>query len=312
MFSTGTYVGAERAEWIYSGEKATRISEVNPKELCTIPGKEWFYGSYIPYMSRQELIQCMGAEPYWRKGKENIDYAIYKTDESHYLIVTAYTNLFLDKWYVSKVPSTNLFDKYVKIGTSIEVVRLIDSDTVDSIQKLYPNCRYFHHRVDDGTYRTIHYQKNENGEYVVSRIEHDEDEIPIFDNLLDIDYELIKNENPNEEAEFLEKLKKLNEEQNNNNVTKPIQRKPAKVKIKYAKRIKKKLIRIRFKKVKYAKKYRIKYASNKKFKKAKIITTKKTNCIIKTAGRKNYYIKVRAVNGTKKGAWSKVKKVGRR
>lgn len=100
------------------------------------------------------------------------------------------------------------------------------------------------------------------------------------------------------------------EEATNDNIIRKVKKKPAKVKIKSVKRYKKNKIRVRFKKVRYAKKYQIKFATNKKFKKAKIRTTKKCSYIIKKAQKKKkYYIKVRGVNGTKKGAWSKVKTV---
>ena len=75
-------------------------------------------------------------------------------------------------------------------------------------------------------------------------------------------------------------------------------------------RSKKNRILVKFKKTKNAKKYQIQYATNKKFKKAKIKTTKKRSFIIKKLFKnKTYYIRVRGVNGTKKGVWSNIKKV---
>lgn len=68
-------------------------------------------------------------------------------------------------------------------------------------------------------------------------------------------------------------------------------------------------IQVQFKKVKNAKKYQIQYATNKKFKKAKSKTTTKLKYTIKGLKKnKKYYIRVRGVNGKKKGSWSAVKK----
>ena len=299
-----------KAEEFYNNEeKVTRISDVAAKELYTIPAESFGYGSYIPNRDREYIIKNIGSDPYWRKGKENIDYAIYKTDATHYLILTSYEGSFLDRWYVSKITSKTLFEKYVKIGTSIDVVKLIDSDATDIINGAFQDYILCHHRFADGTYWDVHYRKNSKGDFIVERIDYRKDKMPVLENLLDIDYQLIKNNNPNEEKEFLEKLKKLNEKPKKDDVVKPIQKKPTKVKIQSVKRIKKKSIRIKFKKAKYAKKYQIQYASNKKFKKAKIKTTKKNYYTIKASGKKTYYIRVRGVNGTKKGTWSKIKKV---
>ena len=298
-----------KAEELYNNEeKVTQISYIDAKELYTIPGECFFWGSYVPYRNREYIVNTMGAEPYWRKGKENMDYAIYKTDLIHYLIVTSYHNSFIDRWYVSKIVSKNFFEKYVKKGTPMNVVELIDPDIIEGNRE-YPEDATTYHRFDDGTYKVISYTKDSKGQFVVSRIDYEEDIIPVVDNLLDIDYQLIKNDNPNEEAEFLEKLKKLNEKPQKDDIVKPIQKKPTRVKIKSIKRIKKKSIRIKFMKAKYAKKYQVQYASNRKFKKAKIKTTKKVYYTIKTSSKKTYYIRVRGINGTKKGAWSKTKKI---
>lgn len=68
-------------------------------------------------------------------------------------------------------------------------------------------------------------------------------------------------------------------------------------------------IQVQFKKVKNAKKYQIQYATNKKFKKAKSKTTTKLKYTIKGLKKnKKYYVRVRGVNGKKKGSWSAVKK----
>lgn len=81
-------------------------------------------------------------------------------------------------------------------------------------------------------------------------------------------------------------------------------------KISSVKNRKKRTIRVKYKKVNNAKKYRIQYATNKKFKKAKTKTSKKTTVKIKKVKLgKTYYVRVRAVNGNKLGKWSKVKKV---
>lgn len=88
-------------------------------------------------------------------------------------------------------------------------------------------------------------------------------------------------------------------------------KKPAKTKIKSIKNIKTKKIKLTWKKIKDVKGYQIRYATNKKFKKAKIKTVKKntTKVTLKKLKKKKYYIQVRAyrvVNGKKVvGKWSK-------
>ena len=78
--------------------------------------------------------------------------------------------------------------------------------------------------------------------------------------------------------------------------------KPGQTKITKAK-VGKKKISLKYKKVKGAKGYRIRYSTNKKFKKAKTIFVKKTKVTIKKLIKgKRYYIKVQAykvVNGEK-------------
>lgn len=86
--------------------------------------------------------------------------------------------------------------------------------------------------------------------------------------------------------------------------------KPGQVKIKSVKLSGKKSVTVKFSKVKNAKKYEIRYAVNKKFTKAKTKSTKKLTCTLKNLKKgKTYYIKVRAVNGSKSGKWSKVRKI---
>lgn len=89
----------------------------------------------------------------------------------------------------------------------------------------------------------------------------------------------------------------------------PTVKKPAKAKISKAK-VGHKKVSLTLKRVKGAKGYRIKYALNKKFKKAKTKTVTKIKYTIKKLKRgKTYYIKAQAyikVNGKKVyGAWSK-------
>lgn len=123
----------------------------------------------------------------------------------------------------------------------------------------------------------------------------EEGDITTYESSMDVDYIRIYS------------LKK--EEQTTTDIQN-IEKKTSRVKIKSAKRVKKNRILVKFKKVKNAKKYQIQYATNKKFKKAQIKTTKKYSYTLKKLSKKKtYYIRVRGVNGTKKGVWSKVKKV---
>ncbi len=85
---------------------------------------------------------------------------------------------------------------------------------------------------------------------------------------------------------------------------------PGRVKLKSVKNSKRKIVVIKYRRVRNAKKYQIQYAKNSKFKKAVIRNTKKlTFTIRKLKKGKKYYIRVRGINGEKKGKWSKVKKV---
>ncbi|MCR4847107.1 MAG: leucine-rich repeat domain-containing protein, partial [Eubacterium sp.] len=89
---------------------------------------------------------------------------------------------------------------------------------------------------------------------------------------------------------------------------------PAKVNLKSAKNLKGKKLKAIWKKVNGAKGYEVQYSTNKKFKKAKTKTTKKTSFVIKKLKKKKtYYVRVRAytidASGKKvPGKWSKVKK----
>ena len=83
------------------------------------------------------------------------------------------------------------------------------------------------------------------------------------------------------------------------------------VKVTGAKNIKKKSVKVTWKKVAKAKSYQIQYAMNNKFtKKAKIKKTKKlTYTVKKLQKNKKYYFRVRAVSNGINGKWSKTKKV---
>lgn len=89
---------------------------------------------------------------------------------------------------------------------------------------------------------------------------------------------------------------------------------PGKAKIKSAKNLKGKKVKLSLKKVSRAVGYQVKYATNKKLKKAKTKITKKTTLTIKKLKKKKtYYFRARAyvLDGKikKYGAWSTVKKV---
>ena len=307
MIVTLIFTTAVCGETFYDNETSvTNISKVSDDEkysllICDL------YGSWIPQYSRSYIEDKIGSKPYWRMGKNEKSYGIYKTDKTHYLIFTEDNNTYGDRWYVSKIPSKELFDKYVKIGTKETVVRLLDPDMTDLINGGFEDYKLTKHRFKDGTFKSVHYKKNKNGEYIVSKIDQGTDGLAVVDNLLDIDYDLIKNENPNEEAEFLQKLKKLNEKQKEPVKTKA--KTPSKVKIKSAKRTGKKKITVRFYKAKNAKKYQIQYVYNRKFKNAKKKVTVKNKFVLKVKAKKTCYIRVRGINQNKKGKWSKVKKV---
>ena len=302
IFTTAVY-----GETFYDNKTpVTNISKVSDDEkysllICDL------YGSWIPQYSRSYIEDKIGSKPYWRMGKNEKSYGIYKTDKTHYLIFTEDNNTYGDRWYVSKIPSKELFDKYVKIGTKETLVRLLDPDMTDLINGGFEDYKLTKHRFKDGTFKSVHYKKNKNGEYIVSKIDQGTDGLAVADNLLDIDYDLIKNENPNEEAEFLQKLEKLNKKQKEPVKTKA--KTPSKVKIKSAKRTGKKKIIVRFYKAKNAKKYQIQYAYNRKFKNAKKKVTVKNKLVLKVKAKKTCYIRVRGINQNKKGRWSKVKKV---
>lgn len=87
--------------------------------------------------------------------------------------------------------------------------------------------------------------------------------------------------------------------------------KPAKTKLSKAQNIKKKSVKLIWKKVSGATKYQVQYAMNKKFtKKLKRKTTKNTTLkIAKLSKKKKYYFRVRAVNKVGNGKWSNVKSV---
>lgn len=83
-----------------------------------------------------------------------------------------------------------------------------------------------------------------------------------------------------------------------------------KIQLKSAKNNKKRTISVKWKKIKDARKYKIQFATNKKFKNAKVRICKKTSYQIKKLKKgKTYYARVRAVNGKEQGKWSKAKKV---
>ncbi len=76
-----------------------------------------------------------------------------------------------------------------------------------------------------------------------------------------------------------------------------------------AKNKKKRKAIVTWKKVNGAKKYQVKYAMNKKFKKAKTKVVNTNKIVFKKLKKKTYFFKVRGFSGTNYGAWSKAKKL---
>jgi len=74
---------------------------------------------------------------------------------------------------------------------------------------------------------------------------------------------------------------------------------------------KRRVLVVKYKAVKNAKKYQIQYSTSRKFKKkVSNKTTSKIKCTIKKLkSKKKYYIRVRAINGANKGKWSSIKKI---
>ncbi|MBS7182318.1 MAG: DUF4430 domain-containing protein [Eubacterium sp.] len=108
--------------------------------------------------------------------------------------------------------------------------------------------------------------------------------------------------------------KKLGEEETTTPEVTTQKIKVKKATIKSAKNVKKNKIKLTIKKVAGAKGYQVRYATNKKFKKAVVkTTTKRTYTIKKLKKNKTYYVQVRAFKkaGTvrKYGAWSNRKRV---
>lgn len=285
-------------------QKVVRISDID--------GKEWRIPYYIygalssAKYSVHNIAEYVGDEPYWRMGKYGY-YAVYltKKNEKRYLIMNFQGYDLEDVWYTSKIPSKKLFQKYVKTGTTLDIIKLIDSDAYNVYDSFGSgNSKYeSFHRFADGTMARVNYKKNSKGKWIVDKVWYLADEMHVVENLISIDFELIKNDNPNEEKEFLKKLKKIE-----GNYSQKIRLKRGKIKT--IKRTGKNIIIIKLKKIKNAKKYQIQYATNKKFKKAKTKVTKKIKYKIKECKiNRFYYIRVRGINGTVKGAWSKIRKV---
>lgn len=91
---------------------------------------------------------------------------------------------------------------------------------------------------------------------------------------------------------------------------KNISNKLSKVKIKGIKKYKGTFVKIMFKKIQGANSYQVQYSNSKKFRKARIKKCKSSKCVLKKLAKgKVYYIRIRAISGTKKGQWSNVKKV---
>ncbi len=87
--------------------------------------------------------------------------------------------------------------------------------------------------------------------------------------------------------------------------------KAAKPKLKKAKKAKKSAVKVTWKKVADATEYEIQYGKKKSFKKAKTVKVGAANAsaTLKKLKKGKYYVRVRAVNGTVKSAWSKSKTI---
>lgn len=115
----------------------------------------------------------------------------------------------------------------------------------------------------------------------------------------------------NEAPTKAELLITLNANESAESSTVTASKKPSKVTGFTAKNSAKKAIVINFKKSKNARKYKIQYSSDKRFKKkVKTKTITKTSYTIKNLKKKStYYVRVCAVNGNKTSAWTTAKKV---
>ena len=306
LFTTSVY-----AVPIYNNEEP--VVDIAPKayKRYAIPYEPYMYADRIG-INYAKLEEHIGEKAYWRYGKKNQYYAVFKADETHYLFMN-YVRMANepDGWYASKFPSKALFEKYVKKGTELDIVKLIDQDTM---LVRFGRLGITVHRFSDGSLWVFYYLQNDEEKWIVSDIKkYDEDPAKTVNNLIDIDYNLIQKELPNEEEVFLQKLKEHNEWIKEDKLValhdklginvirkKWISDKQEKTKIKRIKR-KKKSINIKIRKVKEIFGYQVELSTSRKFKKAKrtifIKDNKKTNIIIKRIKKnKNYYLRVRTVS----------------
>lgn len=89
MFSAGIKVDAEQLKPKCNNEEVKQITNLEDvdKKWWSLPYNATKYNSSY-YATIFNIEEIVGAKPYWREGGDSNYYAIYKTDTTHYLIMT--------------------------------------------------------------------------------------------------------------------------------------------------------------------------------------------------------------------------------
>lgn len=118
-------------------------------------------------------------------------YSVHKCNYENidgYLFITYSDGIVIDGWFVSKMPDKDKFEKLIKGKSTFSDIQKLDDSSI-----LINNGTYkSYHRFNDGTMIEILY-KTENKNKVVIDYKWCNDPIRVWDNLLQIDKELINN-----------------------------------------------------------------------------------------------------------------------
>lgn len=148
-------------------------------------------GAYSLRLSIDDVKATLGLECYRTNGEYvySVHKVLFEDGTTNYCFISYSSDIVIDTWFVSEIPSKDNFDKIKKGKTTFQQIKKLDKAAI--IYDTDEPTSY--HRFSDGTMMIIQYSE-EDGINVVEDYTLTSDPVDIVNRLLTIDFDLINKE----------------------------------------------------------------------------------------------------------------------